>query len=235
MCRFGHLRSMDLVYRTSSIYRCTVTVRANPMFIPKPFQENRSDVLVAAINKRSLGTLVTVDNANILISHLPFVCVTHGDKIELIAHLARHNSQAYQIKNSNEAVASFLVDDAYISPSWYPSKHETARVVPTWNYIAVEARGLVELIDDHDELLSFVDTLTNRHEADRLNAWKTSDAPSDYISSMLKGIVGLRLSVQSLSGAWKVGQNKVEADRLGAAQGVRSEGNTTIANAMESI
>jgi transcriptional regulator len=202
------------------------------MYIPLPFQENRPDILIAAIQARSFGTLITAHNGTIHISHIPFLCVTPAGQPELIAHLARQNPQARSL-TAGDAVASFLLDEAYISPSWYPLKQETGRVVPTWNYIAIEARGPAELIDNPDEMLPIVDALTARHEAGRAQPWSSGDAPGDYITALLKNIVGLRLRPHTLTGAWKLDQHKREVDRRGAAAGLRDDGKSQMADWME--
>ncbi len=203
------------------------------MYVPPPFREDRPDVLIAAIQARSFGTLITAESGTIHISHIPFLCVTSDGQPELIGHLARQNPQAGSLIGG-DAVASFLLDEAYISPGWYPLKQETGRVVPTWNYIAVEARGPVELIDDPAEMLPIVDALTARHEAGRAQPWSSADAPGEYIAGLLKAIVGLRLRVHSLTGAWKLDQHKREIDRLGAAAGLRGDdGKPQMADWME--
>jgi transcriptional regulator len=204
------------------------------VYVPPPFREDRQDILVAAIRARSFGTLITALDGAIQISHIPFLCVITEGRPELIAHLARQNPQARSLGDGADAVASFLLDEAYISPRWYPLKQETGRVVPTWNYIAVEARGPAELIDDPADVLAIVDALTARHETGRTAPWSSADAPADYITALLKGIVGLRLRVHRLTGAWKLDQHKREIDRRGAAAGLRDDdGKLQMAEFME--
>ena len=193
------------------------------MYVPLPFQEHRPEILIGAIQARSFGTLITAHGGDITISHIPFICVVTDGQPALIGHLARHNPQARSLADGADAVASFVLDEAYISPRWYPLKQETGRVVPTWNYIAVEARGLAELIDDPVGMLTIVDALTARHEADRTEPWSSADAPAEYIEALLKNIVGIRLRPHTLTGAWKLDQHKREVDRLGAAQGLRDD------------
>jgi len=133
-------------------------------------------------------------------------------------------------------VASFVLEDAYISPGWYPSKQEGGRVVPTWNYIAVEARGAARLVEEPGEVAAIVDGLTAIHEAGRRPPWSVADAPADYVAGLLKGIVGVALRVDRLTGAWKLDQKKSAADRQGAALALRGEGgNALLAARMESI
>lgn len=179
--------------------------------------------MIDAIRARSFGTLITATNNIVAISHCPFAVSGSADAPILLAHLARANPQLQDLASSTQAVASFLVDDAYISPGWYPSKAETGKVVPTWNYVAIEARGSVELVDSGSELLALVDILTSRHEADRREPWSTSDAPAEYTAALLRGIVGIRIRVADLTGAWKLDQKKRDADRAGAAAGLLNE------------
>ena len=112
----------------------------------------------------------------------------------------------------------------YISPSWYATKKETAKVVPTWNYVVVHAHGALRVIDDRDWLRDFVEKLTNRHEAGRREPWKVTDAPADFIDKQLGAIVGIEVPMTRLIGKWKVSQNRPAADRDGAAEGLRQEG-----------
>jgi transcriptional regulator len=204
------------------------------VYVPLPFREDRQDILAAAIGARSFGTLISAPGGDIHISHLPFLCEFNDGKLELIAHLARQNPQAGRLVDGGDAVASFLLDEAYISPRWYPLKQETGRVVPTWNYIAIEARGPMELIDDPTDVLAIVDALTARHEAGRPQPWSSTDAPAEYIATLVKGIVGVRMRPHTLTGAWKLDQHKREVDRLGAVAGLRGDdGKLQMANWME--
>ena len=135
-----------------------------------------------------------------------------------------------------EAAATFLIDDAYISPGWYPSKQDAGRVVPTWNYIAVEARGQMEVVEDAEGLLALLEPLTAAHENHRPRPWTVAEAPADYLAALLKGIVGIRMVAPVLTGAWKLDQKKAAADRLGAAAGLRrDEGAEGIAGWMEQV
>lgn len=197
------------------------------MYIPAPYVETRKSVLIDAVRQRSFGTLITVGGAGIEISHLPFVTLARDDdSIDLIGHLARSNGQWNDVNRSFEAVASFVVDSAYISPSWYPSKILTGKMVPTWNYIAIEARGPLEVIEEANELLAILHSLTDRHESGRDNPWSIADAPEDFTAAMLRGIVGIRLRVREFVGAWKLDQKKSESDRQGAIAGLSATPST---------
>ncbi len=191
------------------------------MYVPAVYRERRREVLLAAIRARSFGTLISVAREGIQTSQVPFAVVGSGQRAELVAHLARSNPQWHEIGNGEDVVAAFLVDDAYISPDWYPSKHKTGRAVPTWNYISVEARGPAELVDAPSGVREMVETLTRRHESGRARPWSLGDAPKEYIAQRLRQIVGIRLRPRTLLGAWKLDQERSAADRRGAAQGLR--------------
>lgn len=202
------------------------------MYVPPPYQETRREVLLAAIAARSFGTLITALDGEIMISHLPFAVAGAAEAETLIAHLARSNPQWRAIAAGATALASFVLDDAYISPGWYPSKAETGKVVPTWNYVAVEARGPVTLVDTGPELLALVDQLTARHELGRDHPWSTADAPPAFTAALLNGIVGVRMTIDALTGAWKLDQKKRPEDREGAARGLMVEGASNLASLM---
>lgn len=192
------------------------------MYVPLPYREDRPEILIDGIRKRSFGTLISSGSTGIQLTHLPFA-VAADEPLMLVGHVARANPHWQGLKETGQAVASFLVDDSYISPGWYPSKAVTGRMVPTWNYMAIEARGEVSLVEDAGELLEIVSLLTARHENHRAEPWTTGDAPKDFTDALLKAIVGFRLSVQKLSGAWKLDQKKRVEDRAGAAEGLLRE------------
>ena len=202
------------------------------MYIPQAFQENRREVLLPAIAACAFGSLITVGGGEIMVSHIPFIPSLGDDGADLLlGHLARSNPQWRVQDEPIESVASFMLDEAYISPSWYPSKAATGRVVPTWSYVAIEVRGVLEVVDDTAEALAIVDRLTSRHEADRPVPWASTDAPPDYISGHLRGIVGFKLRIRTIVGAWKLGQNKSAADRLGVADGLSHDPRTAALSA----
>ena len=194
------------------------------MHAPDAFLETRAEVLTAAIQARSFGTLITLGDHSIHTSYVPMATRTdRPGSLELIGHLARANPQWSDLSGQTEAVASFVVEDAYVSPGWYPSKAVTGKVVPTWNYVVVEARGALEVVQAEAELLEMIDDLTHQHEAGRPTPWSRGDAPSEYTEALLRGIVGFRLRVRELTGAWKLDQRKSASDREGAAAGLDAE------------
>jgi transcriptional regulator len=148
---------------------------------------------------------------------------SEGPNGTLYAHVARANPQ-WKLMPSGEAMAIFAGPEAYVSPSWYATKQETHKVVPTWNYVAVHAYGPVEFFEDADRLLDVITRLTHLHEQARRDRWAAADAPADFIKAQLKGIVGLRMPISRLDGKQKMSQNRNPADRAGVINGL-SESN----------
>ena len=205
------------------------------MYIPKFNEENRLDVMHALIETQPLATLVTVSNSGLIATHLPMVLArSEGPHGTLRGHLSRANSQWRNLNPSIEALAIFSGAHHYISPSWYPEKAEDGKVVPTWNYAVVHAYGPLKIIEDPAWLLSHLNTLVTQHESSFPTPWKTSDAPSDYIASQIKGIVGLELPITRIEGKWKVSQNKSERTLHAVEQGLEDL-NTPEALAMRDL
>src|SRR5262249_29553522 len=160
-----------------------------------------------------LAHLVTATSEGIIATPLPlFVDESEGDNGTLYGHVARANPQ-WKTAPMCEAMAIFAGPDAYVTPSWYPTKQETGKTVPTWNYMAVQAYGPMESCDDADRLLDVVTRLTNLHEYRRAEPWLVTDAPADFIKAQLRGIVGLRIPITRLDAKRKMSQNRNAADR----------------------
>jgi len=198
------------------------------VYLPPAFRQDRTDVLHDAIRKSGLATLVTLTPDGLIASHVPLLLdpepAPYGT---LIGHLARPNGQARGA--IGDALAIFLGPDAYITPSWYETKRETGKVVPTWNYVAVHAAGPITLFDDPDRLLAVVTRLTERHEDSRAVPWAVSDAPPDFVQGMLRGIVGFSIEITRLEGKWKMSQNRPATDRAGVIAGLAAEGREDVA------
>ena len=194
------------------------------MHCPTSFLEKRTEVLYDLIEAYPLATLVSTGSTGLLANLIPFsLCRTH-DRGILRAHLARGNSQLEALREGDNALMIFQGPEAYVSPSWYASKAENAKVVPTWNYVMVQVRGKPRLIDDPVWLVEHLERMTADLEADRQAPWKVSDAPADYISALLKGIVGIEISIESIEGKWKLSQNRNVHDHVGVIAGLRAEG-----------
>jgi transcriptional regulator len=200
------------------------------MYIPPAFAEDRPDELLDIIRAASLPVLISQARGKLIATHLPLTM----DGERLIGHFARANEHWKLFDATLESIAIFTAVDGYISPSWYPTKAETGRVVPTWNYEAVHAYGRLEIIEDPIELLQIVTKLTDRYEALRDKPWHVSDAPNDYITSQLHGIVGATLHVDRLEGKRKLSQNKSTPDRQGVIAGLKRE-NPALSAAMDKV
>ena len=190
-------------------------------YVPPAYREHDLPRMHEHIRASGFATLITVGPDGPLVSHLPLLLdADAGPHGELVGHLARANPQWSASDFTKPAVAMFMGPDAYVSPSWYPSKQEHGRVVPTWNYRVVHVRGTVALFDDAEALEAHVTALSDRHEARIASSWKVSDAPDDFIARQLKGIIGLRLRIASIEGKAKLSQNRAEADRQGVIAGL---------------
>ncbi len=190
------------------------------------FQENRLEVMHGIIRAHPLATLVSLEQGALSANHLPFVL--HADLSEkgtLRGHVARANPLWKNFDPSIEALAIFQGAHHYITPSWYPSKKEHGKVVPTWNYVVVHVYGRLKIIEDLSQLRAHLDELTSQQENKRQAPWAVSDAPDNYIARQLKGIVGLEIPISRLEGKWKVSQNKGEQDRFGVVRGLATENN----------
>ena len=200
------------------------------MYIPPLFKEDRIDVLHAAIRAAGLATLVTLREDGLIASHVPMLLDAEPAPYgTLLGHVARPNAQARGAVPGVQALAIFHGPDAYITPSWYATKRETGKVVPTWNYVAIHAYGPVEFFDDRERLRAVVTRLTERFETPRAEPWAVSDAPADFIDGMLKGIVGFAMPIARLEGKWKMSQNRPPADRAGVVAGLESDARDDVA------
>ena len=200
------------------------------MYLPGHFAESRVDVLHEGIRHSGLATLVTTGPDGLDASHVPLLLEPAPEPLgRLVGHVARANPQWQTALPGAEALAIFLGPDAYVTPSWYATKRETGRVVPTWNYVAIHAHGCVRFFHERACLLDVVTRLTERYEQPRATPWKVADAPADYLDSMLRGIVGFELTIARLEGKWKASQNRSEADRRGVEEGLEREGREAMA------
>ena len=189
------------------------------MYLPKHFEQPDRDALIALMRERPLATLIvaTPDGPTADLIPLEF----HPDKGAhgtLRGHVARANPLWRHA--GAHSLAVFTGPEAYVSPGWYPSKREHGKVVPTWNYTMVQARGTLRAVDDAPWLRALVGRLTDHHDATPARPWSVGDAPEDYVQQMLRAIVGIEIALASLLGKWKVSQNRSAADRDGVAAGI---------------
>jgi transcriptional regulator len=189
------------------------------MYLPAHFEETRPEALSRLIADHPLGALVTLGPDGLDANHLPFefdeAAGAHGT---LRAHVARANPVWRNAAAQPEALVIFQGPSAYVSPNWYPSKHETHRQVPTYNYMVVHAHGRIAVRDEEPFVRGLVARLTRRMEAGQPVPWKMGDAPADFIAQMLANIVGIEIEVTRLVGKWKLGQNREARDRRGAGE-----------------
>jgi transcriptional regulator len=195
------------------------------VYVPKHFSETRMDVLQAFTERHAFATLVAVTREGLTANHLPLTSRLSPDGTGVLrGHIARANSLWREVENGAAVLAIFDGAHSYVSPSWYPSKREHGKVVPTWNYATVHVSGKIRFIEDAGWLRQFVTSLTDVQEEGRADRWHVSDAPSDYIEAMLRAIVGLEIDVTRVVGKFKGSQNRSDADRAGVAAALRAEG-----------
>lgn len=187
------------------------------MHIPTDFLEERPARIAEWVDQARVGELVTLGAEGLEATTLPLLAERSGDKWRLVGHLARANPQWRHARPEVEALVIFRHADAYISPSAYPSKREHGRVVPTWDYAEVQARGSLVVHDDPTWVEALVRALTGRHEQDRLFPWSVDDAPADFVSAQLRAIVGVEIPVRTIVAKAKLSQNRPLPDTLGAA------------------
>jgi transcriptional regulator len=193
------------------------------MYQPPHHREDRVEVQHSLIESHPFGLLVSMGADGLLANSIPFLLqrIT-GPFGTLQAHMARGNDQWRNI-DGQKILTVFQGPQAYVSPSFYATKRETGKVVPTWNYAMVQARGVARLRPGAAWLNTQIEALTNRHERNRAPSWAVSDAPRTYIESQLRGIVGIEIEIEAIEGKWKVSQNRPEADRRGVAEGLAQD------------
>lgn len=203
------------------------------MYQPPLFRETRIDVLHGLIRSHPLGLLVSNGEDGPAANLLPFVfdatVAPHG---RLRVHLAKANPQWRALAENPDAVVLVIFQgpDAYVTPSWYETKRQTGKVVPTWNYATVQVRGKARVTEDQQWLAQQISDLTAQHENGREHPWAVTDAPDGYIQSQIRGIVGIEITISAIDGKWKVSQNRPVADRAGVAAGLDTAGNPQMAD-----
>lgn len=199
------------------------------MYTPAHFDEPRAETLHQLVRDHPLGLLVTLGEQGLDANPIPFLLdpvldAEGGGPGVLRAHVARANPVWREARGDVETLVVFQGPQAYVSPNWYPSKAETGKAVPTWNYITVQARGRLVVRDDAAWVRQLVTRLTERHEATQARPWAVSDAPPEYIKAMLRAIVGIEIPLSSLRGKWKMNQNHPVANREGLVRGLLEQG-----------
>ena len=193
------------------------------MYLPPQFTEERVPVLHDLIRQHGLAVLVTMGPDGLTADHIPMELDPEPPPLgTLRGHVARANPVWRTAARDVEALAIFQGPDHYVSPAWYPTKRETGKVVPTWNYAVVHAHGPLRIVEEAAWLRRLVEQLTNRFEAGRAQPWHVTDAPEDFVATQLKAIVGIELPLTRLRGKWKVSQNRMAADRSGVVEGLQA-------------
>ena len=195
------------------------------VYLPEQFVEHDRAAVHGLIEQHPLGLLITLGADGLSANHIPFVMDRNfGEAGRLLGHVARNNSVWQNHLPDQEALVVFQAAEGYISPNWYPTKQEAHRVVPTWNYAVAHVYGPLIVHDDEKWLRGQAGRLTKMMEATQPTPWKMADAPQDYLQTMLANIVGIEIPIARLIGKMKAGQNREFADRVGAIDGLRGDG-----------
>ena len=204
------------------------------MYIPDHFKEERATVLHELMRAHPLAAIVTCGRRGLMADHVPLLLdpkpAAYG---KLRGHVSKANEQWRELGQGGEVLAIFSGAEGYISPSWYPTKQETGRVVPTWNYVAVHAYGAVRLFEETGELRAFLEALTEEHEHEFSPPWEINDAPPAYVEGQLHAIVGFEITITRLEGKWKMSQNRSTADRAGVVAGLSERGEDSLAQTLD--
>lgn len=204
------------------------------MYQPPHFREDRPEVQHALIRAHPLGLLITAGPAGLLANPFPFLLDADGsEKGMLRVHMARANPQWHELEAIQECLVVFQGPQDYVTPSWYATKRETAKVVPTWNYATVHVWGRPRVMNDDAWLRKQIEDLTASREASRAAPWAVGDAPEDFVAMQMRAIVGIEIPILKIEGKWKMSQNRPEADRAGVITGFREEGGEAIAALVE--
>ena len=199
------------------------------MYVPGSFAETDVSVLTEFVERYPLGLLVSSGMSGLQASPIPFLYRVKGEKPMLVAHLAKANPHWKDLIELKECLVVFQGADNYVTPEWYPSKQTTHKVVPTWNYEMVQVKGFPAVIESTDWLRNQVGEVTDSMEKKRKAPWKVTDAPTDFIQTQLKAIVGLEIEISEIKGKWKMSQNRTSEDAQGVVKGL-SDSNDPHAN-----
>lgn len=193
------------------------------MYVPKHFEVTDVKALHELINDYPLATLVTMSEKGLNANHIPmhFVATSAEPYGNLRGHIARANPLLEDIKAENQSLAIFHGPNAYITPSWYETKKEHGKVVPTWNYVVVHVYGRLQVVDNPDWLRAQLEALTDHNEAQFLKPWAVDDAPADFTEKLLESIVGIEMKVSKLLGKWKVSQSQPLQNKISVIKGLK--------------
>jgi transcriptional regulator len=199
------------------------------MYVPSAFRQSSEDELFGLVEHYPFATLVAITASGLLANHQPMVLHRdEGSQGLLRGHLARGNALVDDALEGADVLAIFQGPSAYISPSWYPSKAEHGKVVPTWNFAAVHCQAVLRFQSDSDWLLTHLSSLTQMHEQGLPEPWSVDDAPAHFIDTMMRGIVGIELELKHVEGKWKLGQNRADADRVNVERVLANESDSRL-------
>ncbi|MFO0913053.1 MAG: FMN-binding negative transcriptional regulator [Pirellulales bacterium] len=193
-------------------------------YVPAAFRVDDPDSLHQLIHDYPFGCWITLAGGELVANHLPwYLEVDRGPQGTLLGHVARANPIWQAMQSDSESLVVFQGPSAYVSPNWYPSKAEHGRVVPTWNYAVVHAYGRPAIVHDESRVRTYLERLTERHEAGLAESWQVNDAPADFLAGLLQAIVAIELPVARIIGKWKLSQNRSVEDRRGVIGGLREQ------------
>lgn len=197
------------------------------MYLPEHFRETRIEQLRNLVTRHPLATVVALTSQGLTANHVPLRAeLSDEGRGTLRGHIARSNTLWREVHSDAEVLVIFTGADAYVSPNWYPTKREHGKVVPTWNYATVHMHGTIRFIEEGEWLRALVTELTDRHERSQPHPWQVSDAPADYLSGMLRSIVGLEIEVHRIVGKFKGSQNRSMADRSSVRRALQDAGHS---------
>jgi len=206
------------------------------MYLPSHFSVSAPEQLHQLMVQYPFATIITQGSVGLDANHLPFDLDTSSGKLgTLRAHVARDNPLWREVQPDQEVLVIFRAGDAYISPQWYPSKHEHQKQVPTWNYRVVHAHGKIRVLDDARAVRGIVAKLTRTHEQFQEKPWKITDSPKDYMEDMLRRIVGIEVEITRLISKFKLSQDDERRDALNAGQILIERGEQEIGSAMIAV
>jgi len=200
------------------------------MYQPPHFRVVDLETQHAAIRAHPLAMVITAGPGGLMANPVPaHLDAAASDKGVLRLHFARANPQWREIEAGADLLLIFQGPDAYVTPSFYETKRETGKVVPTWNYVTVQVRGRASVHADAEWLRRQIGDLTHDHEGMLAEPWAVTDAPEDFIAMQMRAIVGVEIEITDIAGKWKVSQNRPEGDRIGVAEGYEASGNSEMA------
>ena len=194
------------------------------MHTPNSFKQEDDAHLKEVIREYPFATLITHSETGVDAMHLPVMLANVEGRDVIQAHIARSNKVWESVENGSEVLLIFNGPNCYVSPSYYPTKEETGKAVPTWNYVVVHLKGKISFIHDEKWIYNVLDSLTHKHESNQKNPWAISDAPDAYIDKMLSAVVGVEVSIDSIKGQWKLSQNQPAVNKVGVVKGLLERG-----------